>query len=59
MVILVISAMGAFARPEQRLVRERQAEGMAFAKARGVYKRRPRSLAPDVVAAPPSTGGGR
>jgi hypothetical protein len=39
----------AFAEFEQALIRERQAEGIAAAKARGAYKGRRRSLAPGQV----------
>jgi DNA invertase Pin-like site-specific DNA recombinase len=41
--------MGAFAEFERALIRERQAEGIAAAKARGAYKGRRRSLAPGQV----------
>ena len=47
---LLLSVMGVFAACERTLIRERQAEGIALAKARGVYQGRPRSLPPDVVA---------
>jgi hypothetical protein len=50
MATLLLSVMGAFAEFERSLIRERQAEGIALAKQRGVYKGRPRSLPPDVVA---------
>ena len=49
MATLLLSVMGAFAKFERSLIRERQAEGIALAKGRGVYKGRPRSLPPDVV----------
>jgi DNA invertase Pin-like site-specific DNA recombinase len=39
---LLLSVMGAFAEFERSLLRERQTEGIAAAKTRGVYKgRRP------------------
>lgn len=42
MATLLLSVMGAFAEFERALIRERQAEGIAAARARGVYKgRRP------------------
>ena len=46
---LLLSVMGAFAEFERALIRERQAEGIAAAKARGAYKGRRRSLTPDQV----------
>jgi DNA invertase Pin-like site-specific DNA recombinase len=50
MATLLLSVMDAFAEFERSLIRERQAEGIALAKQRGVYKGRPRSLPPAVVA---------
>lgn len=41
-----LNMLGSFAQFERELIRQRQAEGIAAAKARGVYKGRPRSLAP-------------
>jgi DNA invertase Pin-like site-specific DNA recombinase len=41
---LILSVMGAFAEFERALIRERQREGVALAKARGVYKGRKRKL---------------
>ncbi len=41
---LMLSVMGAFAEFERSLLRERQREGIALAKQRGVYKGRKRSL---------------
>ncbi|MGH1472651.1 MAG: recombinase family protein [Cellvibrionaceae bacterium] len=41
---LLLSVMGAFAEFERSLIRERQREGIALAKSRGVYKGRKRSL---------------
>ncbi len=41
---LMLSVMGAFAEFERALIRERQREGIALAKKRGVYKGRKRSL---------------
>ncbi|WP_442886420.1 helix-turn-helix domain-containing protein [Edaphobacter sp. HDX4] len=42
--------MGAIAEFERQLIRERQREGIALAKGRGVYKGRPAMLNTDVVA---------
>lgn len=39
-----LNMMGAFAQFERELIRQRQAEGIAAAKKRGVYKGRPRTL---------------
>lgn len=47
---LLLSVMGAFAEFERSLIRERQLEGIALAKARGAYKGRPRTLNPAQVA---------
>jgi DNA invertase Pin-like site-specific DNA recombinase len=47
---LLLSVMGAFAEFERSLIRERQAEGIAIAKANGVYKGRKRALTPEQVA---------
>jgi DNA invertase Pin-like site-specific DNA recombinase len=47
---LMLSVMGAFAEFERALVRERQREGIALAKQRGVYRGRKKSLAPEQVA---------
>lgn len=44
MATLLLSVLGAFAEFERALIRERQAEGIALAKARGVYQGRKRSL---------------
>ncbi|NLT23467.1 MAG: recombinase family protein [Syntrophorhabdus sp.] len=41
---LLLSVMGAFAEFERALIRERQAEGIAAAKRRGVYKGRKKAL---------------
>ncbi len=41
--------MGSFAEFERALIRERQREGIAIAKARGIYKGRRRALSPDQV----------
>ena len=40
----MLSVMGAFAEFERALIHERQREGIALAKQRGVYKGRKRSL---------------
>jgi DNA invertase Pin-like site-specific DNA recombinase len=47
---LLLSVMGAIAEFERQLIRERQREGIALAKKRGVYKGRPTTLKADVVA---------
>ena len=47
---LLLSVMGAFAEFERSLIRERQAEGIAVAKARGVYKGRRPALNSEQVA---------
>jgi DNA invertase Pin-like site-specific DNA recombinase len=44
---LLLSVMGAFAEFERSLLRERQREGIALAKAAGIYKGRKRSLTPE------------
>jgi DNA invertase Pin-like site-specific DNA recombinase len=48
---LLLSTLGAFAEFERALIRERQQEGIALAKARGAYKGRKRSLTPVQVEA--------
>jgi len=47
---LMLSVMGAFAEFERALIRERQREGIALAKQRGVYRGRKKSLIPEQVA---------
>lgn len=49
MATLLLSVMGAFAEFERSLIRERQAEGIRLAKAKGVYKGRKPSLTPAQV----------
>jgi DNA invertase Pin-like site-specific DNA recombinase len=44
---LMLSVMGAFAEFERALLRERQREGIALAKKRGVYRGRRRALSPE------------
>ncbi len=44
---LMLSVMGAFAEFERALILERQREGIAMARWRGVYKGRKRSLSPE------------
>ncbi len=44
---LLLSVMGAFAEFERSLIRERQMEGIALAKKRGVYKGRKRCMTPE------------
>jgi DNA invertase Pin-like site-specific DNA recombinase len=46
---LLLSLMGAFAEFERALIRERQREGIALAKKRGVYRGRKRSLSPSQI----------
>ncbi len=48
---LMLSVMGAFAEFERALIRERQREGIALAKQRGVYRGRKKSLSPEQAAA--------
>ncbi len=47
---LMLSVMGAFAEFERALLRERQREGIALAKQRGVYRGRTRSLNAEQIA---------
>jgi len=47
---LMLSVMGAFAEFERSLIRERQREGIALAKQRGVYRGRKKALSPEQVA---------
>jgi DNA invertase Pin-like site-specific DNA recombinase len=47
---LMLSVMGAFAEFERALIRERQREGIALAKQRGVYRGRKRSLSDAEIA---------
>lgn len=49
MAILMLSVMGAFAEFERALIRERQLEGIALAKQRGVYRGRKKSLSDEDV----------
>lgn len=46
---LLLSVMGAFAEFERALIRERQREGIALAKQRGVYRGRKKALVDDQV----------
>ena len=46
---LLLSVMGAFAEFERSLIRERQTEGIAIAKANGVYKGRKPALSAEQV----------
>jgi len=46
---LMLSIMGAFAEFERAIIRERQLEGIAIAKKRGVYKGRKKSLTNDQI----------
>jgi len=47
---LMLSVMGAFAEFERSLIRERQREGIALAKQRGIYRGRKRVLSDEVIA---------
>lgn len=49
MATLLLSVMGAFAEFERELLRERQREGIAIAKAKGVYRGRRKTLSPEAV----------
>jgi len=46
---LMLSVMGAFAEFERSLIKERQREGIALAKQRGVYRGRKKSLSDQVI----------
>ncbi len=46
---LLLSVMGAFAEFERALIRERQREGIALAKSRGVYRGRAKTLCNDEI----------
>jgi DNA invertase Pin-like site-specific DNA recombinase len=46
---LMLTMLGAFAEFERELLRERQREGIAIARAKGVYKGRRRALTPEQV----------
>ena len=46
---LMLSIMGAFAEFERALIKERQREGIAIAKKKGVYKGRKRALSDEQV----------
>lgn len=48
---LMLSVMGAFAEFERSLIKERQREGIAIAKTKGVYKGRKPVMTPEQVAA--------
>ena len=50
MATLLLSMMGAFAEFERALIRERQREGIAAAKQRGVYTGRKKALSPAAIA---------
>lgn len=50
MATLLLSVMGAFAEFERALIKERQREGIALAKQRGIYKGRKPSLSPAAIA---------
>ena len=50
MATLLLSVMGAFAEFERSLIRERQREGIAVAKGKGVYKGRKREMTDERIA---------
>jgi DNA invertase Pin-like site-specific DNA recombinase len=50
MATLMLSVMGAFAEFERALIRERQREGVALARQRGVYRGRKKALGPERAA---------
>jgi DNA invertase Pin-like site-specific DNA recombinase len=50
MATLMLTLLGAFAQFERALIRERQREGIALARRKGVYKGRKPSLSPEQVA---------
>ena len=47
MATLMLSVMGAFAEFERALLKERQREGIAIAKQKGIYKGRKKTLSPE------------
>lgn len=47
---LMLSMLGAFAQFERDMIKDRQKEGIALAKKRGVYKGRKKSLSPEKIA---------
>jgi DNA invertase Pin-like site-specific DNA recombinase len=49
MATLFLSVMGAFAKFERALIRERQREGIALAKQRGAYRGRKKALSAEAV----------
>jgi DNA invertase Pin-like site-specific DNA recombinase len=51
MATLLLSVMGAFAEFERSLIKERQKEGIAIAKEKGVYKGRKPAKSPEQIAA--------
>lgn len=51
MATLLLSVMGAFAEFERSLIKERQREGIAIAKAKGVYRGRKPAMSPEQIAA--------
>lgn len=53
---LMLSMMGSFAEFERSMIKERQAEGIAKAKVKGVYKGRVKAIDDDVIRAEVSTG---
>ncbi|UCJ18914.1 recombinase family protein [Pseudomonas sp. MM211] len=53
---LMLSMMGSFAEFERSMIKERQAEGIAGAKARGVYKGRTKTIDDDSIRAEVTAG---
>lgn len=47
---LMLTVLGAVGQFERELIRERQREGIALAKQRGVYRGRKRALSPERIA---------
>jgi len=50
MAVLLLSMLGAFAEFERAMIRERQREGIAIAKAKGVYEGRKHALTAEQIA---------
>lgn len=59
MATLMLSVMGAFAEFERSLIKERQREGIALAKERGVYRGRKPAMTPEQVEALKAQDGAR
>lgn len=48
--MMILSMVGAFAQFERSMIKQRQAEGIQIAKAKGVYKGRQRQVSPEQIA---------